>query len=200
MSDNFGAVSHISSEELAAYLDGRLDGAVQARVEDHLADCAACRSELVEARAVLALPGVGSARSRRARAPRPWAWLAAAGIVAIAALPLMRQTVSSHDSSSPERTAQSTRPTIEVVSPPTQQVDVASLVFAWRPVAGASMYRLTVTDSSGTPLLTVVTSDTAHTAADVALRRGGSYLWYVDGLTSDGRTVTSGIQSFSTAR
>ena len=200
MSDTFGTAAHITSEELAAYLDGRLNGALQARVEDHLADCALCRSELVEARALLALPGIDSARSRRARAPRPWAWLAAAGIVAIAALPLMRQMVGSNDIHFAERTAQPARSAIEVVSPPNQRVDVAALVFAWRPVAGAGTYRLTVTDSSGTPLLTVVTRDTTHTAADVALHRGGSYLWYVDGLTSDGRTVTSGIQSFSTAR
>ena len=200
MSDHFGDVAHVTSEELAAYLDGRLGGAVQARVEGHLADCAACRSELVESRALLASPDIGSAPARRTRASRPWAWLAAAGIVAIATLPLMQQMASSRHLSRAERAVQPTRAAIDVVSPPHERVGITGLVFAWRPVAGASTYRLTVTDSAGTPLSTVVTRDTIHAAADIALHPGGSYLWYVDGLTTDGRAVTSGIQSFSTTR
>jgi predicted anti-sigma-YlaC factor YlaD len=200
MSDDFGSAPHLTSEELAAYLDSRLEATPRARIERHLADCAECRTELVEARSLLDSANIRSARSRSVRAPHPAAWLAAAGIVAIAFLPLVRQVVRSRDVSSSERATRPAQAAIEVVSPPNQRVDVAAAVFAWRPVAGASTYRLTVTDSSGTPLLTVVTSDTVHIGSDIALHRGGSYLWYVDGLTSDGRAITSGIQSFSTTR
>lgn len=200
MSDDSGTAAHITSGELAAYLDGRLQATARGQLERHLADCAECRAELVEARSLLDSANVHSARSRAVRVRHPGAWLAVAGIVAIAFLPLVRQVVRSRDVSSAERAARPAQAAIEVLSPLNQRVDVAAAVFVWRPVAGASTYRLTVTDSSGTPLLTVVTSDTVHIGSDIALHRGGSYLWYVDGLTNDGRAVTSGIQSFSTTR
>jgi len=200
MSDDFASAPHLTSEELAAYLDRRVDAASQARIDAHLAFCPACRAELVEARLLVDSASIEHARSRGARAPHPRVWLAAAGIIAIALLPLARIVVRSRDVSVSERAAKPAPAAIEVLSPPNLAVDRAAVVFAWRPVVGASTYRLTVTDSSGAPLLTVVTKDTVHAARAIDLHRGGSYLWYVDGLTSDGRAVTSGIQSFSTAR
>jgi hypothetical protein len=93
------------------------------------------------------------------------------------------------------------RSSIDVLAPRDRPVDAAAIVFSWRPVEGASTYRLTVTDSSGAPLFTTATSDTtAAPPAGTTLRRGSSYLWYVDGLTSDGHTVSSGVRSFTTLR
>ena len=39
---------HLSAEELAAYLDGRLTPGDRPRMETHLAQCDLCLSELVE--------------------------------------------------------------------------------------------------------------------------------------------------------
>src|SRR5690242_8927103 len=136
MSDDLGTTAHVTDGELATYLDGRLDVFARDRVEGHLADCADCRSVLVEARSLLEPPGIRSVPSQRARGPRPLAWLAAAGIVAIAALPVMRQLIGSNAVPHAERTAPRTRTTIEVLSPPHQRVDVTAVVFVWRPVVG----------------------------------------------------------------
>ena len=39
---------HLSAEELAAYLDGRVAPGDRARLEGHLASCSHCRIELAE--------------------------------------------------------------------------------------------------------------------------------------------------------
>ena len=130
--------SHITSEELAAYIDGRLDPTGSAKIESHMADCADCRADLVEARPLLDGAPRPSTGMQRGRSPRGPAWLAAAAIVAIAFLPLWQRVVGSHGDSPPVRATQTARATIEIVSPRPTPVDVESVVFAWRPVAGAS--------------------------------------------------------------
>lgn len=65
-------------EDLSAYLDGQLSAQEKGRLEDHLSDCAACRRELDELRAVVdavkSLPAAPVPRSfaiEPAAAPRP---------------------------------------------------------------------------------------------------------------------------------
>lgn len=85
-----------TEEDLSAYLDGRLSAAESARLEEHLASCEPCRSQLGELRAVVeglrALPPVPAPRSFalrpeevRAR-PRPAAWAFGPAGAAAAAL------------------------------------------------------------------------------------------------------------------
>jgi hypothetical protein len=187
--------SHITSEELGAYIDGRLDQTRSARLESHMADCADCRADLIDVRALLATAPQASSRSRRR------AWLVAAGIIAIVSVPPALLLVPSRADSPAIRATQTTRATIEIVSPLQSPIDLASVVFVWRPVADATTYRLTVTDSSGAPVFTRVAAETTLTFAGASeLHRGTSYLWYVDGITSNGLTVTSGIRSFATSK
>ena len=189
---------HLTSEELAAYIDGRLEPAQSARVESHMADCADCRADLVATRPLLA---EASLRMHRGRSWRGAAWLAAAAVIAIAFVPLLQHAIGSRGNNPQVRATQTSRAAIEIVSPRSASVDAESVVFAWRPVAGASTYRLTLTDSSGEPLFNGSTAETTFTgAARAKLHRGSSYLWYVDALASDGRTVSSGIRSFTTSR
>ena len=192
---------HLTSEELAAYIDGRLDPAQAARIESHMADCAACRADLVATRPLVEEASLRVHRGRSYIPRRGAAWLAAAAVIAIAFLPMLQHAFGSRGSNAQVRATQTSRTTIEVVSPRTAPVDAESVVFAWRPVAGASTYRLTLTDSSGEPLFGGSTAETTFAAAARAkLHRGSHYLWYVDALTSDGRTVSSGIRSFMTSR
>ncbi len=44
---------HLHSNDLAAYIDRTLDDDARAQLEDHLADCAACRAELIGAHRVV---------------------------------------------------------------------------------------------------------------------------------------------------
>jgi hypothetical protein len=53
--DNFHEQPDILEGRLSAYLDGMLDANARARLEAHLADCAACRQQLAELRRVRAL-------------------------------------------------------------------------------------------------------------------------------------------------
>lgn len=201
MSADLESTSHLTDEELAAYLDRTLDARLLARFDAHMAECADCRADLVEVRSLLEARNALSVPSQIARGRRAVTWLAAAGILTIAFLPLLRRGAPSGDELPAVRAPSSAPSRIEIVAPPNGQVPPFGVVFTWRSVEGASTYRLTVTDSAGASLFNTVTPDTSVTApASIEIRRGGSYLWYVDGLTSDGRTVSSGIHSFSTAR
>jgi hypothetical protein len=192
--------AHTESAELAAYLDRRLEPAAVARVEGHLAECRLCRDELLEARLLLDSAAAMQEASRRRRTSLVRSWLVAATVVGVAALPLIRRARVTADAP-PVRATTSSRATIEVVAPPGYLVDPATVAFTWRPLTGANTYRLTVTDSSGTPLFTATTPDTVvRPPAPGVLVRGVSYLWYVDGLRSDGGSATSGVQSFSTLK
>jgi predicted anti-sigma-YlaC factor YlaD len=199
MSADFISTPHIGSEELAGYLDNRLDAAWSARVEAHLASCADCRAELVHARALLDSAPAETIEPSVGRARRVRPWLAAAGILAIASLPLLDRALRPRDESPRFRAASSAASRIEIVSPDSRSLNASAITFAWRAVEGASTYHLTLTDSAGTPLFSLVTADTSvQPPAGAELHGGSSYLWYVDGLTREGRTLTSGVHSFST--
>ena len=193
--------SHITSEELAAYLDRRLGASASARIESHMADCGECRGDLVEARSLLATTIAPAFSLSGGRASRTRVWFAAAGLVALACLPLLRRAVPSPGVTPSLRAARTLQPRVEIIAPDNRLVDAATIVFMWRSVERASTYRLTLTDSSATPLFAMVTTDTtATTPSGIQLRRGTSYLWYVDALTSDGHTLSSGIRLLSTSR
>ena len=198
-------MSHVTSEDLAGYLEHRLDRESALRVESHMGDCAACRADLVQIRALIgALPSSRESPHRYRSWPRR-GWLAAAALVVAALVPLARSAERRHGQAPVMRTAPSSAARIAVVAPdPAAQdrpVDPEKVVFTWRAVDGAGTYRITVTDSAGTPVFTTPTTDTSITAPpDLRLVHGGSYLWYVDALRSDGTTWSTGVQSFSTTR
>lgn len=195
------AAPHITSEELAAYLDGRLDSSSATRLEHHMADCAECRTELVDARALLATAPATDKSMRPRRRMLGRVGLAAAALLLFAAVPLMRRVTAPDRAAPVLRDARASQTRIDVISPGNESVNPTAVFFIWRPVEGATTYRLTVTDSSGTPLFTRSTTDTTTTApSEVSIVRGHSYLWYVDALRNDGLTSSSGIRSFSTTR
>ena len=97
-----GRHRHLDAETLSAYLDGRVEGPAQARLERSLAECGVCREELASLRATVALvrqlpleaPGrsfVMAAPPRQPAHPRPsplarasmWAYAGAASLAAI---------------------------------------------------------------------------------------------------------------------
>lgn len=115
------------TEMLSALLDGELEGADRARVEAHVAECAACAAELREIGALDALarqlppvdapagyheglPGRLRPRLRRRgsapRLVRPWLWAVAAGIaVAVVAPIVLRQPPRDVPPAAPEAAA-----------------------------------------------------------------------------------------------
>ncbi len=200
MSAESHSLPHLTSEELAAYLDGLLDAKSAARLESHLSQCRECRAELVATRELVESAAAAARRRETAPAWRARRWLAAAGIIAVALLPLIERGRRARDDTAQVRAASSGPLAITVVAPKAT-FRVVTVTFIWRPVERATSYRLTVTDSAGASLFTVATSDTvASLPANTHLERGASYLWYLDCLMTDGRTVSSGIQSFAIAK
>lgn len=185
--------AHLSSDELAAVVDGRLPAARRAQLSAHLAACRQCRSELAFVTQI-----VDTAPPRRP-VSRPWRAVslgaAAAAILLFVSLPALRRRSAS---TADVRSAVSSANAISVIVPSAGiSSDVGSVRFSWRAVAGVSTYRLFITDSVGVPVRTFTTVDTAVALLDSARLRPGRYFWYVDALRGDGSSIASPQTAFS---
>jgi anti-sigma factor RsiW len=192
---------HLNSEELAAYLDRRLPADERHRVEAHLAQCAECRSEVVEVTRVLQ-----SRPRERHWYRRRWMIGAAAAAVLLFGLfgPLSDSGPPRTDTfRAPDRLADVNREGSVVALSPAAGTVVSpnAVVFAWRGAGADVLYRLAVTDAEGKVVWTESTPDTVfNLPRTVALGRGRTYYWYVDALRPDGSSATTGVHRFLTAR
>lgn len=192
-----GNNEHLTSAEIAEYVDRALPVEEQARVEDHLVECEVCREELVAAnRLVRTLP---------VRRNRRLIGISAATAAAIAAILLLQ---SAEDITGPRGPLRGGEPQAEsgdiadvaAVAPMDRDVVTAdSVVFVWRSVESDALYEFTLTDGSGDILWTTSTGDTSlMLGPEAGLRREQQYFWYVDALMSGGRPATSGVHLFRT--
>ena len=184
--------THLTAEDVAAFLDRHITAAERAAVEAHLAECRLCRDEVTSVRRLMRTgPTV-----RRVLIP---AGLAAAAAVAFIALTLGR---------GPEPTADRVRSptTLEangsIVTRLPADGDTISLVkpaMVWSAIAGEPTYRFTLTDASGQPLWTSTTTDTSVTLpSQVILQPQQTYFWYVDAQRANGRAASTGVRRFKT--
>jgi hypothetical protein len=190
-------VDHLSSEELSAYLSNVAGETERENVERHLLSCAECRAELIDGQRALAT--VPSSK----RVNRTWygvAGLAAAAAILVSVWPSREvdRALQPVERNTPPASAAGA---ITIVSPvPGSQMDASSRTFTWRRDDGSS-YKVTVTDETGRSIWSLTTQDTTVVLpSSVELAPGSRYFWYVDALRPDARSVTSGINSFSTAR
>ena len=188
---------HLTSEQVAAYLDDTLPEAECARVKAHLADCSACRKEIV------------SVSSLVEKAPRSRRRLVALSTMAVAAAVLVIVFARVPSNGLSERTAVrgSTTPagegaaTVEPIAPVGSQTTRGEIVFVWHPASPRATYRVTLTDDRGGKLWTGSTNDTTLAMPkSTAVLAGQRYYWYVDVLQADGAPATSGITSFQVAQ
>ncbi|HEX4628310.1 MAG TPA: zf-HC2 domain-containing protein [Gemmatimonadales bacterium] len=185
---------HLASTELAGYLDSRLAAADRARIEAHLADCAACRGELIDAgRLLKSLP------ERRSRFM--WGAAGAAGVAAaVVALVVARSGPQVGSLRPGERGGDAGTPAIAVVRPGSGAiVSPSAPEFVWHPAGADAQYRVTLTTERGDVVwASTVLADTVRVVpASVRLRGGQEYFWYVDALLPDGRSATSGVRRFT---
>lgn len=177
--------------ELAAYLDRRLAGPEQERIESHLAGCAECRTELLETRQLLR-------QNHRPRRLVIGGLLAAAAALILVVRPAI-ETRNPGEASSPLRAGPDAA--MMVAYGPIGESSSALPTFAWGAERGASTYRLTVTTAEGTTVWSVSAADTVVALSDsVRLRQGERYLWVVDALLDDGTTRSTGLREFRVAR
>jgi anti-sigma factor RsiW len=191
-------VSHLSNEQLGAYLDGRLDATGRRAVIAHVADCAECRRELIETRRALDTAPRARGGRLRARLTIGAAAAAALAFVALGSWDGARQStptdrVRTSGSPEPGRPAGDALPTVAPAM--AGVVDRRTLRFVWRRLDGGATYRLVVTDEAGDVRWAASTSDTVVLLPDsVILVSGGTYFWYVDALGGGGTPATSGVR------
>jgi len=189
--------THPDTEAVAAYLSDGLPPAARANLEAHFARCRACRNEVTAARELL----------DRRRAWKHWKLTVPLAAAAVAVLVLAG---SLRDRGLREagrlREGRTLTPDLAPAITPVAPADGESVArdrpaFVWRRQANDPLYRFTVTDVSGRVVWVGETSDTTLSLpADVSLRGGREYLWYVDALGSDGQSATTGIRRFRTSR
>lgn len=192
-----GPPQHLSPEEIAAYLGGQVTDARRGEMEAHLADCDACRSDLIQASELAEADG-GQSRWILRLVPV----LAAAILAAIIFLP---STPSSNLQESELRLREGGSEaisTITVVEPEFgETVSTSGMVFRWNAAGHEAFYELTLASMVGTVLWTASSSDTIVTLPEtIRLQEGESYFWYVDALLPGAQTATTGIQEFVAER
>lgn len=181
---------HLTSAQVAGYLDRGLSEQDRNLVQQHLSSCPACRRELLEVNRVL-----------RKRRPN---WLAAGGLAAAAAItalilasPGAEQANRSVLRSGRDTALTGTLLEISVLEPRDSQIPASErLKFQWEPLGTDVLYRFTLTRQDGSVLWNQDTPGTEVVLPDsVNLKPGGRYFWYVDGLTPDGRMARTGMRT-----
>jgi hypothetical protein len=177
--------------QIAAYLDRGLSSADRDKVEDHLADCADCRAEVLETQQLV----------KRVRRPRRT--FIGVTIIAAAAVTLfmVKTPFRASDRGSnavlvrnggTELTIVAYGPTGEVRSP---------IRFIWAPLKDAMTYHLTVSRTDAVPVWSQSGTDTVVNLPDsVSLRVGQHYYWVADALLSDGSSRSTGLREFGPVR
>ena len=192
--------AHPTAVQVAAFLDGALQGAERERVVSHLAECAECRHELVELRDALGAVTAPSGRRRGA--------IAAAAIAAGLAFVLLPQLVQRGTPAA--RAVDAIRvgddphgagvaPTFAALAP----ADGADLprgarTLVWRAASADAMYMVTVQDSAGAVVWSGSMADTSASIPSTAsLMAGQRYFWSVDARLADGATAGTGVRTFT---
>jgi hypothetical protein len=191
------AGGHLTSEDVAAYLDNTLPEQECARVKSHLADCDACRREVVSVSKLLA----GAPRSRRRFATLS-ALAAAAVLVVFLARPSIDSRTAASDTLRGRDAALSEGVSgLRAISPIGRQTTAAGIVFAWHRGMPGAAYRFTLTDDRGGKVWVASTNDTTLALPQTTpLLTNQDYHWYVDVLEPDGSSTTTGILSFQVVR
>ena len=185
---------HLTTVEVAAYLEKSLTAPEQERVERHLARCAECRDEVVQVQNIESVsrrPGKGMYFGIGA--------VAAAAVVALVLVtPFGRQLLFT-DTESPTRSS-ATEGAVAIAAIAPVEGDLVGregLTLVWRSVGAETAYQITLTNPQGDVVWTARTPDTtAAVPSTVELISDASYYWYVDALLEDGRPATTGILRF----
>jgi hypothetical protein len=188
MEPNLPVPDHLTSGEVAAYLDKALAPSDRSRVEAHLVDCAECRNELVEVTQLL------RTRPHRDRWVLPVGTAAAAAAVLLLVMWPRQRT----ESSGPGYREPAVTTTVAPVAVAPSGAIATAAQLVWTAVPHADRYRLTLFDSVGTVLWERETGDTAASLPDtLRLKSGASYFWKVAAQTGVNRWISSELVGFS---
>lgn len=183
----------LTPHEIAAFLDGRLEGDELIRVESYLADDPLARQELIKAsRIIQSAPRKQLKLSRRLY---PLIGLVAAAAIAVVFIRPDDVSLTNAPASTERRSIADEPDQVVLVSPgDAGEIRDRAQPLSWNAVAGAR-YRIVISDPSGKPIVQTTTSDTSLVLPD-AVQNGGTYYWKVDALAPDGASSTSGYHEF----
>lgn len=181
-----GGSAHLEVEQVAGYLEGRLEPSERARVEAHLADCVECTSEIVDVRRL-----AGPATSKI----RLWSVISAA-----AAAGVLLAVWTGYGGLSRGRAEFRELPTPSAGAPTPlapSGTDTVPVTFRWSPVAGADRYRVSLFDVEGSVVWEgEVASSTAALPDSIRLTPLTPYLWQVKARTGAGRWSAAPLTEF----
>ncbi|HVL17205.1 MAG TPA: hypothetical protein VM387_04390, partial [Gemmatimonadales bacterium] len=153
------------------------DEAARLATLDHAMSCGECRTELDLLRTV----EEAGVRSGAVAAPGRRRWMMPAALAATLLVAVGLGRVALKPSEDTVRSDDATR--VELVAPGAEVPAGAPVSFAWRPVEGASRYRLEVLNESGDLAIEAETHDTMLTSDSAASLAPGTYQWWVIALS-----------------
>jgi hypothetical protein len=183
---------HLTTTQIAAFIDHSLPPADRVKAELHLAGCDRCREELAACAQLAA--SVPSTTRRHI----PWRFVGVAAAAVLVAL-AVRPTVNRDErGSSRERTSSAEANRIATFRPaPDADVRRPALQFVWRADEHSTGYRVIVTTDKGAPVWTSDVDSTRVSPPDsVILGVGSRYFWRVETLHVDGSTAQSPTTAF----
>lgn len=184
---------HPADDDLARYLDRRLDASARAAMEAHLIECDQCRQVVNEAAGL----------ATRVWPSRRGPILAIGGLAAAAlALVVVSRTApvlpESERGSAPLLTEDA--PRFSVIAPASDAVvEPDSLRFSWESSPPGTTFQLVVSDDRGVVVWNHRTSDSTVTlpaTVTAALVRGQTYYWRVEALRPDLTTASTRVSTF----
>jgi hypothetical protein len=181
---------HPAPEAIAALV--RREGAEESRLAtlDHVMSCAECRRDF-DLLSAVERAGLESGAVGRTGARRSWFMPAALAASLLVAIGLGRTLMRTAD----DTTRGGGGSAIVLLQPAAEAVAGDSLIFAWRPVPGASRYELELLDAGGSVAASAQTADTTASPATVRALPPGEYRWWVRAATSDGRPLRSPLRA-----
>lgn len=184
--DSKTPTDHLDPDTAASYLDRRLSGVRLEAAEAHLASCASCRAEIVEAATVIR----GSSRPRLVYAGGAAA-AAAAAVLLFVSIPRTNQESAGDSHRSAPAVA---RAPVELIVP--KGAGSPSGTWRWQPTAGADRYELTVFEADGSVVWDTTTTQAIVLARPPELDAGRRYFWRVRARVGWEQWLSSDIAEF----
>jgi len=186
MTEQDFSTHHPDDGAVARYLDGIVDAEERDRIEDHLAECDACRAKLGELMHILAT------RPRRRWMPLVPVLAAAAAVLVI----LWSGNLNRADHAVTRDPALT-----ETLAPvPLLPIGLVAQIdsIRWSAVPGAARYRLNLFTADGRVLWQAGLTDTVVALPDsVVLAPHATYYWQIKAKTDYGRWVESELAAFT---